>query len=146
MGTNDHPWRRLRGLSDWLVAWCRLPGDLLGLTDHDARVIVLDQGLNQAERRCTLAHELEHVERGPVPADPILAAREESAIEAAVARRLIDLHSLGEALAWSRQPVEVAEELWVDELTLRARLDDLQPAERAYLAQRLNHHLERTPL
>lgn len=135
-----HPWRRLRELSDWLLGWAHLDDDLRGLTHFDAKVIVLDRRLTQAERRCTLAHELEHVERGPVPVDPLLAAREEEAIDRAVARRLITIRHLGEALAWSRDLHEAADELWVDVPTLKARLRGLHPAERAYLRKRLEHH------
>lgn len=136
----EHPWGRLRELGDWLIGWAHLPVDLVGITHHNARVIILDKRLLQAERRCTLAHELEHVARGPMPADPVLAAREEASIDEAVARRLISLRALGDALAWSREPHEAAELLWVDVPTLRARLASLEPAERAYLIQRTEHH------
>ena len=65
----DHPWRRLRDRPDWLLEWDMLPPGLMGSTCHRRRVITLDLRLSQAERRCTIAHELEHVERGPMPAD-----------------------------------------------------------------------------
>ncbi len=112
----------------------------MGLTCWPEQTVTLDKTLLQAERRCTIAHEVEHIRRGPVPAEPVLAAREEAAVEQAVARRLINIRDLGEALAWSQHPAVVAEELWVDEDTLRARLEHLHPAERAYLARRLEHH------
>lgn len=115
-----------------------LPPGLMGSTCHRRRVITLDLRLSQAERRCTIAHELEHVERGPMPADPILAAREEEAIDRAVARRLVTIRALGDALAWARTRDEAAEELWVDVATLEARLRSLHPAERAYLNRRLS--------
>lgn len=63
---------------------------------------------------CILAHELKHVARGPVPADPVLAAREEASIDEVVARRLISRGALDDALAWSQEPHEAAELLWVD--------------------------------
>jgi len=135
----DNPWGRLRALTDWLLGWAHLPGDVVGLTHHDARVIVLDRRLTQAERRSTLAHELEHVRRGPVPTDTVLAAREEEACERAAARGLIDIVHLGEALAWSHSLDEAAEELWVDRGTLEARLRGLHPAERHHLRRRLEH-------
>lgn len=128
-----HPWRAFRLLTDWILKWELLPGDLLGYTDHASRTIVLDRRLTQAERRCTIAHELEHQARGPVPAEPVLAAREEAAVDAAVARKLIPIRKLGEALAWSQDPDEVAEELWVDVQTLEVRLRRLHPSERHYL-------------
>ena len=136
----DHPWRRFRGLWEWRLDWAWLPGALLGLTDHHAKTVTLDSRLLQAERRCTIAHEIEHIERGPSPTDPVLAAREEEGIDRAVARKLIDLHDLGEALAWARGTEEAADELWVDMPTLEARLRSLHPSERAYLRRRLEHH------
>ena len=133
----DHPWRRFRDRTDWLLEWALLPPGLLGYTAHHRRAVVLDKRLTQAERRCTIAHELEHVERGPMPSDPILAAREEESIERAVARRLVTIRALGDALAWARTLDEAAEELWVDVATLEARLRSLHPAEHAYLNRRL---------
>ena len=100
--------------------------------------------LLQAERRCTIAHELIHLERGPAPDDPWLRAREERAVEAEAARRLITLDALADALAWSDRPVEVAEELWVDVQTLDVRVDGLNPAERAELDTRLTDDEEGT--
>ncbi len=63
-----------------------------------------------------------------------------------VARRLIELQPLGEALAWSRHISEAADVLWVTEDVLRARLDCLQPSERIYLDARLafRHECEET--
>lgn len=133
----DHPWRRLRELPDWLLGWADLPGGLMGVTSHRRRLIVLDKGLLQAERRCTLAHELEHVSRGPMPADPVLAAREELDIERTVALKLIPADKLIEAAAWSRCSAEVADELWVDRPTLRARLGALDDEERGRIVARL---------
>lgn len=96
----------------------------------------MDRRLLQAERRSALAHELEHVHRGPFPRHA--RAKEEAAVNAAAARKLVDLHALGEALAWARHESEAAEELWVDVPTLRARLAHLYPAELRYLRGRLD--------
>ncbi len=136
----DHPWRRFRDQADWLLRMAELPGDLVGYTDFVHREVVLDSRLLQSERRCTIAHELEHIHRGPPPADGVLLAREELAIDKTVARRLISIEALGEALAWSLDLHEAAEELWVDVPTLRVRLEHLHPAERHYLQRRLEHH------
>ena len=132
-----HPWRRFRGLARWTLTQTTLPGDLAGLTIWPAGVVALDCRLSQVERRCTICHELVHIERGPVPDDDRLAAREESTVEREVARRLIELQPLGEALAWSRHISEAADALWVTEDVLRARLNCLQPSERSYLDARL---------
>ena len=57
------------------------------------RSILLDIRLSRAEERCTLTHELVHAERGPFPC--WLTAREEAAVNAEAARRLIPLDALG---------------------------------------------------
>lgn len=133
----DHPWRRLRQAIDWTLRWTHLPDGTLGLTDHTTRTIWLDTRQLQAERRCTICHELVHAARGPVPADPILAAREESIVEQETARLLIGMDELLDALRWAHDLSEAAEVLWVDDATLTVRLEHLQPAERAWLAARL---------
>lgn len=135
----DHPWRRLRDRPDWLLLWDDLPLEVWGLTDRRRRVVTLSKRLTQAERRCTIAHELEHFDV-PTPDDPVLRERLERQIDQRVARLLIPLDRLGDALAWAHSLTEAAEELWVDEDTLRTRLEHLHPAERAYLTQRLAHH------
>jgi hypothetical protein len=63
--------------------------------------ILLDRRLSQTERRCALAHELVHDERGggvatagmPESWRPV-AAREESIVDNEVARRLVPLDQL----------------------------------------------------
>lgn len=135
-----HPWQRFRALTQWRLDFTSLPGNLLGTTNHATKTVTLDRRLLQAERRCTIAHELEHIARGPTPTDPILAAREEETIDRIVARKLITIRALGEALAWTTSTEEAADELWVDVPTLKARLRSLHPSERAYLKKRLEHH------
>ena len=66
---------------------------------QQGRRIWLCRTLTQAERRCTLTHELVHRERGPVPRDPAAAAAEERAVDEIAARRLITLGSLVDGLA-----------------------------------------------
>ena len=131
------PWHEFHTFSDWALRWARLPSDLLGVTDFHARTVTLDSRLLQAERRCTMAHEVEHIRRGPMPSDPVLAAREEAAVDRAAARKLIGIDELGEALAWAGTLAEAAQQLWVDEDTLVARLRHLHPAEVHYLHRRL---------
>lgn len=109
----------------------RLPDHIMGL-QRGAR-IWLCRTLTQAERRCTLTHELVHRERGPVPADPAAAAREEAIVEEISARRLITLPQLADGLRWSRHPRELAEALWVDQPTLHTRMATLDPLEVAEL-------------
>lgn len=102
------------------------------------RRIWLARGLTQAERRCTLTHELVHRERGPVPVDPAAAAREEAIVDEISARRLITLPQLVDGLKWTRQAHELADHLWVDRPTLQTRMATLDPLEVA----QLEHHLE----
>lgn len=120
----------------WRLAWVDLPGRTVGETCWTTRTITIDPRIPAAARRCTLTHELVHVERGPIPA-PAYQAREEVAVERETARRLIGLHDLAEALAESDQPGHVAELLDVDLDTLAARLSALDPDEHAYLCERL---------
>lgn len=113
-----------------------LPGRVWGLTV--GRTILLCRRLDQAARRSTLAHELIHLERGPVPADPRGRAREERAVSAEAARRLIPLDALADALRWTRDEHQLAEALWVDRPTLRARMASLDSLEVADLEHRLD--------
>ncbi len=131
-----HPWLAFRELTEWTLIWAPLPRGMWGLTDFVAKTVTLVPGMTQAERRCTIAHETQHVRRGPV-ADHHLE-REEQAVDRNAARLLLpDIRAIGEALAWSVNEFEAAEVLWVDEFILRARLEHLHPSERAYLKRRL---------
>lgn len=123
-----HPWRVLRGLSSWSLVIAPLPPGLLGVCDFGRRMIVLAPGQSQAQRRSTLAHELEHARRGePVPR---WRAQDEARVRVAAARRLISIEALVDAARWARSLPELAEELWVDEDTVRDRLAHLGDRER----------------
>lgn len=124
-----HPWRELRGMDDWTCRIVDLPGDLLGVTDANERTIYLQRGLTQAQRRATLAHELQHARR---PGD------REHCVDATAVRHLIPLHALIEALRWSRDEHELSECLWVDEQTVRARLDGLTADEQRQVEEALD--------
>lgn len=69
-----------------------------GLSDFETRTISLRRGLSQAELRSTLAHELLHLERGPVmgPSDAGPGLLEESLVEQTAALRLIPAFVLDE--------------------------------------------------
>ena len=123
-----HPWCRLRGLDDWLLEWDQLPEGISGEINWPTHTIIIDPRLSQAQRRCTLAHELEHVARGP-SADP----REETLVEQAAACRLVGIDELADAVRWTGDAAEMAEELWVDADMLAARLAVLTPAQRRVL-------------
>lgn len=112
-----------------------LPDDVLGLAFHDERRIEIAEGLLQVERRCVLAHELVHLERGPCAGHH---AREESAVDHEAARRLITLEALTTALLWSQDEHELADELWVDVAMVRARLAGLTTIERDAIERRFS--------
>lgn len=99
-----HPWRALRVRYPEVAVSCRdrLPDRLMGL--QQGHRIWLCRTLTQAERRCTLTHELVHRERGPVPHDLAEADREEQIVNEISARRLITLPSLVDGLRWTRDP------------------------------------------
>jgi hypothetical protein len=135
------PWRYLHTAHrDVLVYEAELPGDLLAWVDLDRRMIWLDSRLTQAEKRSSLAHEIGHLERGSC-CDPAREAAEEQVVEEWAARRLIDAHALARALQWSRHLDEVADELWVDEHLVRARLRTLTDAEQDVVLAALDRHL-----
>src|SRR5690242_1508632 len=117
-----HPWRRFAELTDWSLRWAELPPGLMGQTCHRTRTVTLALGMSQAERRCTIAHETQHVLRGPVPAHAAL--REELAVDRRVAALLLPgLREVADALVRSRGRVEAAaDELWVDDGLLQVRL------------------------
>lgn len=131
-----HPWRAFRALTHIRLRWAVLPAGMFGYTDHERGEVVLAEGLTQAERRSTIAHETQHVLRGRVP--PHLRRREEILVDREAARLLLpDIQVVAEALAWASSVDEAAEELWVDPAMLRCRLASLHPSERGYLHRRL---------
>ena len=140
--TIAHPWRTLRHLPGVRIVWSH-DDDLLAGADAwwypDSDTIVMDSRKKQVVRRCALAHELAHRRRHDGPCDNDRdSGRQEAAADLMASRWLIDIHPLGEALAWTGCEVEAADELWVTVHLLRVRLKHLHPAERAYLKRRLD--------
>lgn len=127
-----HPWRDLR--DHWPEVEVRIEpllGDLLGELRYP--VIRLRAGTSAAQRRCTLTHELVHLERG-VRDCGRWAAREEYLVHAEVARRLIPLEPLVRAVreaGGTADPALLAEALDVDQETLMLRLQLVTRPERA---------------
>lgn len=126
--TRAHPWRLLRQMPHLIVHWCHLPDGQVGCTDGTN--IWLDRRQRQAQRRSTLAHELEHIERGH---DECQVGAVEMTVEIAAARKLIPLVALAEAIVWSQDEHELAEDLWVDVAMVRTRLMSLSDEEHAYV-------------
>jgi Zn-dependent peptidase ImmA (M78 family) len=120
---------------DLTIRTAALPDPLMGLWDQRTRTVWLDSRLTPVERRCTLAHELVHAERGDVPCgDPALDARQETRVEREAARRLLPLARLAEVLRWSPDLREAAAELDVEVGVLELRLASLDDTERAALS------------
>ncbi|MFC9514362.1 ImmA/IrrE family metallo-endopeptidase [Nocardiaceae bacterium NPDC056970] len=130
-----HPWRHLREEHpdiDVRFTDCGEDG-FRGRWTTDG--IEIDRTSNQRERRHTLAHEIVHMHRGPVPDHPHFAMREEQAVDRITARLLIPLDDLIDALVWNcyRIDDEAAEELWVDLECLETRIQNLTAAERRHI-------------
>ena len=107
-------------------------GDALAYTDGSENIWILD-GLTVAERRCTLTHELIHLERGDTGHQ---SDKVERLVEREAARRLIPLDNLLE-VDWAQPLEKIADDLWVDEATLEVRLATLSEPERSRLHDRL---------
>lgn len=136
-GGRYHPWLHAERLGVNVV-YEVLEDGCLGHWDAEARIITLARGLTQRQRRAVLAHEVEHASHDDRPLlDAVLHARRERATDAAAARRLIPIEQLLEALRWTGNERELADELWVDVHTVRMRLASLTPRERVLLEQRL---------
>lgn len=135
-----HPWRAFRALVDWTLEWADLPDGLLGFTDFGGKRVVLARGMDQAQRRCTIAHETQHILRGLAECD----REEEPVIDKHVARLLLpDLKHVADAMVWHLGDYEkAAGELWVDEEILRMRLATQHPAELGYLRNRFAEHVD----
>ena len=118
------PWSTLLSAHPNTDVWPTnsLPPTVLGCTDGTSIWLTVEQTV--AEARCTLVHELIHLERGHSACQPPDVVRE-------AARRLIPVDELAAALAQTRSDLEAAELLWVDVDTLRTRLAFLDDIERA---------------
>lgn len=129
-GNRYHPWRDLRSREHLELTWENLPPGVRGITDGSS-AIWMEPDMLQVERRCTLAHELAHVDLGHTT-KPTVA--EESAARRMAARKLIEWDALVDAFRWSHTAEECADELWVTLHVLEDRLRFLHPNERALLA------------
>lgn len=131
------PFAELRGTPQVTLGFHEL-GKLKGLYYDDLKTIVLRKGLLQAERRCTLAHELAHHRLGHTACHDRRGTRlQEVEAEVVAARWLIPLEAYVRARLWSHHDGEQAEELWVDVPMLHARREGFTEAERAYVEARL---------
>lgn len=134
-----HPWRFFgEHLPDWRIEWVNwLPDGQWGETLHSEKRVLMADGLDQAERRCTLCHETGHVLRAPFRARHRLY--EESLVDRQASRLLLpSVRKVGHAMAWHHGDYEKAAfDLWVDEKMLNVRLSTLAPRERLWLATQM---------
>ncbi len=121
------------------LSWSVLDGRL-GETDG-ATVIRLHPHQSQVQRRCTLAHELAHIELGHTAGCNSLEEKQATQL---AARWLITMPMLLDALRWTEELEEAADILWVDMPTLMARLDGLTGKERAMITD-LYQSVEKAP-
>lgn len=131
-----HPWRAFRALTDWTLRWEELPAGVLGLTDFDDHTVTLTLGMDQAQRRCTIAHETEHIIRGYT----ICEEREEFIIDRSVSRLLLpSIKVVADAMVYHQgDTFHAAEDLWVDEDILRMRMRTPHPSEMFYMRRRFS--------
>ena len=97
-----NPWRALRARDDIELVWADLPDDLLGTVAEDGEggcTITLDPRLDRVTRRCVLAHELIHVERGITWGVEATMEREEVIVDTETARRLVPSGELRQVVA-----------------------------------------------
>jgi hypothetical protein len=121
-------WHVRRHYPDVVVYEAELPAGYLGCTDADRGIIWLDSRLTSGEQRATLAHEVGHLELGP--------GATERMVDDWAARRLIGVTDLAAGLRIFGGLPAVAEELWVDERMVRARIAGLSEDERDWLSER----------
>jgi hypothetical protein len=136
------PWHHLiRAWPEVEVVLEPMSGTLLGELRYPT--IALRADSSAAQQRCTLAHELVHLERGGGGHDPWMA-REEIAVHAEAARRLVGLADLERALRELGGDTDLpalARLLDVDLHTAVTRLGLLAPRERHWVRSRLRGEL-----
>lgn len=100
------PWRASIERGVVVVENCQLPPGMKGMTDG-RRIVYLSAALRtEIDRRCTLTHELIHIERRHIGAQP---AAVERAVRLETARRLIPEWLFVDGVAWSPYVNELAE-------------------------------------
>lgn len=144
-GTNEtdlvplmDPYAILAEHPDLTLCFDRLPAGERGRFYTDLNAIVISDRLNQAERRCTLMHELVHRMRGDFHvSDDLAHHRQEKTCHQTAARTLIPFPTLLAAMQWDRDEDELCQELFVDRETLQARICGLTEHEALALRDRV---------
>lgn len=136
---NVNPWQRLA------EQWPRVPveyADLGSPHRHGLTLwragrplrVTLHAQLTQVQRRCALAHELEHLDRG-APCETLRASIERRVIAATARYLLPDLDTLAETIS-AFDLRRAADELWVTFPVLVDRLRAVTDKELAYVTSR----------
>ena len=129
-GAQYDPWRVLA--TEWPdvdFRFERLPGDLLGQIRAGGRLIVVRGDSSAAQRRCTLAHELVHLERGFGTGNAYFDEREEVTVHRIAAIRLIGFRRLLDVVRETDDHRMIATMVDVDRHTLAVRLGTLSAAQ-----------------
>jgi IrrE N-terminal-like domain len=138
------PWEHLgAGWPSAVLVIEPLAPDLLGETSTPPLRIALSAQSSAAQRRCTLAHEIVHLERG---LDDVgrWADREERQVHAEASRRLISTDELADAirdLGGTDDLFALAAALDVDTETIRTRLGLMDLRERRLIRDRADPEL-----
>lgn len=96
----------------------------------DGRDIWMSTKLRQVERRCTLTHELVHMDLGH---EGCQDEATEKKVRRYTARRLLSASQLVPVALWTQSVEEAADELWVTPEVLRDFMASLSPIERAMI-------------
>lgn len=115
-----------------------LPTGVAGLTD--GHTIWLNPKLTTAGRRCTLAHELIHIDRGIPPTG--LEAKEEHKVDRIAAHHITPTAELVDAILWTQNTTNrtiLAQELNLDISMLTTRLTTVTDTERVLINRALDN-------
>ena len=107
---------------DVQVVEAPLPGSVQACYDPGQRIIWLDAALTRVEARCALAYQLGHLEYGPNPQDPYLAAAHHRAAVEWAALMLVPSDVFAAAWAGCLDLAAMAAYANVDLSTFRARI------------------------
>jgi hypothetical protein len=97
----------------------------------EERIILLERGLSTAQGRCTLAHEIAHMDLGHYPTGVgHFDRRQERDADGLAGRRLLPVGMLVEAIRAGWDLAAAADDLMVTVQVLEDRLARLHPSER----------------
>lgn len=123
---------------DWVIRHRNLGGIVPEVLCRRRKVILINNAHSWPAKRSSLAHAVAHLDLGHAETtSSYFEKREEVDADQMAARRLITLDALAEALCWTRDYGEIAEELLVDVTMLKVREKHLHVSERHYLRRQV---------